>query len=260
MRKALPELEFVLIERLDGVDVSPGTIGLARFNEFNQQAATFIGGSQGLKLDEVRVRVEDGSYKLIAVLPLVVATALEPDLRALARQDSLGQIDPKRAEVISKWQARSKTTPELRYAIRPHGLAAKSLELSAATDFRVGEAAPWVRVAKYLFGTVVDMGGAQKANVHIRLDDSGQIVRVGTNQGYLKDQDENRLYHKVLVRVEADQHAQSGELRNLRLLSFENYRPAYDESALDRFAERGRQAWADVPDAAAWVRKLRGGK
>ena len=34
----------------------------------------------------------------------------------------------------------------------------------------------------------------------------------------------------------------------------------YDEAALDRFAEAGRLAWADVPDAAAWVRQLRGGE
>jgi len=106
---------------------------------------------------------------------------------------------------------------------------------------------------------VVDMGGAQKANVHLRLDDSDEVVRIGTNQGYLKDQDENRLYHKVLVRVEADQHYRTGQLRNLRLLSFEDYQPEYDEAALDRFAEAGRRAWADVPDGAKWVRKLRGG-
>jgi hypothetical protein len=30
------------------------------------------------------------------------------------------------------------------------------------------------------------------------------------------------------------------------------------EEALDRFAARGAKAWADVPDAAEWVRELRG--
>jgi DEAD/DEAH box helicase domain-containing protein len=34
--------------------------------------------------------------------------------------------------------------------------------------------------------------------------------------------------------------------------------PGVDEPALDRFAEAGREAWADVPDAAEWVRELRG--
>ena len=36
------------------------------------------------------------------------------------------------------------------------------------------------------------------------------------------------------------------------------YAPSYDEAALDRFAEKGREAWRDVPDAAAWVREIRG--
>ena len=122
-----------------------------------------------------------------------------------------------------------------------------------------GKCRPWVKVEKYLFGTVVDMGGAQKANVHVRLDDSGELVCIGSNQGYLKEQEENRLYHKVLVRVEAEQHYRTGQLRNLRLLSFEDYSPQYDEDALESFAEASRRAWADVPDAAEWLRRLRGG-
>lgn len=117
---------------------------------------------------------------------------------------------------------------------------------------------PWVKVEKYLFGEVTDMRGTHKANVHIKLDDSGKVLRIGTDQDYLHDQEENRLYRKVLVRVEADQHFKTGELRNLRLLSFENYKPRYDEDALKRFTEAGSKAWADVPDAAGWVRELRG--
>ena len=42
-----------------------------------------------------------GSYKLIATLTvLAVATAAKPDLQHLQRQDSLGDIDPKRAEIV----------------------------------------------------------------------------------------------------------------------------------------------------------------
>ena len=36
------------------------------------------------------------------------------------------------------------------------------------------------------------------------------------------------------------------------------YAPSYDEAALDRFAEEGRKAWADVSDSVAWVRAQRG--
>jgi hypothetical protein len=36
--------------------------------------------------------------------------------------------------------------------------------------------------------------------------------------------------------------------------------PKYDPDELKEFIEEGTKAWADVPDAAAWVRELRGGK
>lgn len=252
-------IEFVLRGRLDGVEITPDTIGLSRFNEFNRQVEEFIGGSDRLPLEQVKVHVEAGSYKLVTFLPVAVLSSMEPDLRALDRQDSLGELDPRRAQVIERWQARTKSKPELSYTIRPLNEAMRPVEVSSRSDFRVGEVIPWVKVEKYLFGTVMDMGGATRANVHIRLDDSGKLVRIGSDQDYLYDQEANHLYRKVLVRVEARQHFKTGELRDLRLLSFEDYQPSYDEDALDRFAAAGKASWADVPDASGWVEQLRGG-
>ena len=251
-------IDFVLRGRVDGVEITPATIGLSRFNEFNRQVEEFVGGTERLSPDGVRVRVEPGSYKLKVLLPALAAVALEPDLRLLRRQDSLGEIDPKRAEVIVRWQAKARMNRDLAYEIAPEGDPLTAISLDATTDYRIGEIVPWVRVEKYLFGEVMDMGGAQRANVHIRLRDSGKLVRVGTDQDYLRDQEENRLYRKVLVRVEGEQHHRTGELRNLRLLSFEDYAPRYDEGALDRFAAAGSLAWADVSNPSRWVEELRG--
>ncbi len=36
------------------------------------------------------------------------------------------------------------------------------------------------------------------------------------------------------------------------------YAPSYDEEELEAAIEKGSRAWADVPDAVAWVRELRG--
>ncbi len=253
-------IEFVLHNKVDGVETTPATIGFTQFNEFNRQVEVFLAGSRGPKLDQVQVSVGDGSYKITTILTALVLAVLEPDLQALKqRQDSLGQIDPKRAEIMKTWQTRSKRSPDLRYVIRPHGPTVAPIEISISTDYRDGVTVPWVKVEKYLFGTVVDMGGAQKVNVHLRLDDSGDIVPVVTDQGYLQNQEQNRLYHKALVRVEAEQNTRTGKLRHLRLLSFEDYEPRYDKAALDLLAEKSQEAWADVPDAAEWVRQLRGG-
>ena len=260
MKNDVPQIAFVMYESVNDKELTPDSIGLSAFNEFNQQVAEFISGSERLKLDEVRIHVSRGSYKLTVFLPMVLLAAIEPDLRSLQRHDALGEIDPRRADIVTKWQTRAKAKPGVRYGILPEGMAAKPIELNATSDYRVGAVVPWVKVEKYLFGTVMDMGGAQKANVHIRIEDSGELVRIGSNQEYLMDQEKNRLYRKVLVRVEAEQHYRTGELRNLRLLSFEDYEPQYDETALDRFAAAGRRAWADVPDAAKWLRNQRGGR
>jgi hypothetical protein len=251
-------IEFVLHGKVDGLEITPRTIGLSQFNEFNQQVEQFIGGSQKLKLDQVHVEIAQSSYVLRALLPVVVLSSLEPDLKLMARQDVLGELDVKRAEIVQRWQARAKNNPNLSYEVRPRGVAIDGVRIGRETDYRVGEIVPWVAVEKYLFGEVVDMGGTQKANIHLKLDRGGKTLLVGAAQGYLRDQVENRLYHKALLHVRAEQHYRSGDLRNIQLLAFVDYQPSYDEDALDRFAAKGAEAWADVPDAAAWVRETRG--
>jgi hypothetical protein len=252
-------IEFVLHGKVEGQEITPHTIGLSQFNEFNQQVETFIGGSQKLKLDQVHVEIGQSSYVLRAILPAVVWSGLEPDLKLMTREDVLGQMDIKRAEVVQKWQERAKSNPDLSYEVRPRSEGLQKVRISQATDYRVGEVVPWVAVEKYLFGQIVDMGGTQKANVHLKLDRSGKTVLVGASQGYLPEQVENRLYHKALLHVRAEQHYRTGDLRNIQLIGFVDYQPAYNEEALNRFSAQGAEAWADVPDAVQWVREVRGG-
>ncbi len=252
-------IEFVLRGRVDGVELTPRTIGLSQFNEFNQQVEAFLAGSQKNKQNETHVEVAEGSYKLRVTLAAAVALALQPDLAILAREDTLGELDPTRAEVVAKWQESARKDGGLEYEIRPAAEGLPTVRLTRASDYRVGAVAPWVSVEKYLFGVIENMGGAQKANVHLRLRDTGQTVIVSTSQDNLRDQPENRVYRQALLRVKAEQHFKTGQLRNVRLLAFEDYAPTSDEAALDAFVEQGTQAWRDVPDAVAWVREQRGG-
>jgi hypothetical protein len=254
-----PSIDFALHGKVEGVEITPQSIGLTQFNEFNQQVEAFIGGSHKLRLDQVHVEITQGSYVLRVILPVVVFSTLEPDLKLMSRQDVLGEMDIKRAEVVQKWQARTKNNPDLFYEVRPAEEELPKIRVSRDTDYRVGDVVPWVAVEKYLFGEIMDMGGAQKANVHLKLDRGGKTLLVGAAQGYLREQVENRLYRKVLLHVRAEQHFRTGDLRNVQLISFMDYKPSYDEEALDRFATKGAEAWADVADASQWVREQRGG-
>ena len=252
-------IEFFLRGTVDGVELTPRTIGLSQFNEFNQQVEAFIAGSQRGKQNETHVEVAEGSYKLRVTLAAAASLALQPDLALMSREDALGELDPKRAEVIAKWQAAAQRDDGYEYEIKPDTDDLPKVKVTKSTDYRIGAVTPWVSVEKYLFGIIENMGGAQKANVHLRLRDTGQTVIVGAPQDVIRDQPENRVYRQALLRVKAEQHFKTGQLRNIRLIAFENYAPSYDENALNAFFDEGSRAWRDIPDAVAWVREQRGG-
>jgi len=252
---------FTLRGRTDGVEITPRTIGLSLFNQFNGEVESFIAGSQrDVRLNDAHVQIEEGSYQVRVLLSTALMAALAPDLRALEREDSLGEIDPKRAETVLKWQERARRSDSLSYNISAPDELRRQVVIARSTNYREGETSPWVEIEKYLFGRVVDMGGTHKANVHLALEGSGGTMIVGSCEDFLREQKDNRLYHRCLLRVKARQNVLTGKLRDIQLLDFIDYNPTNDEAGLERFIEQGTRAWADVPDAAAWVRELRGGR
>ena len=59
---------FALHGKVDGLEITPCTIGVSQFNEFNQQVEAFIAASQKLKVDQGHVEVGQSSYVLRALL------------------------------------------------------------------------------------------------------------------------------------------------------------------------------------------------
>lgn len=254
-------IEFVLHGKINGEEITPSTINLSQFNEFNRQVEDFIAGRHGGKLDTVRVEIKDGSYCLGALMSIAMTAAVDSDMEKLMRgEDALGDVDPKRAEIVKNWQSKASAHEDMFFEVRSSTSlrrGSRPLRISHETHFRFGDKSPWVVVEKYLFGTVEEMGGSTSSNVHLRLPKSGKIVIVDSDRANIEARPV--LYQKVLLRVRAEEHARTGELRKLRLIDFVDYKPGYDEAALDRFAEEGAKAWADIPDGAAWVRDRRGG-
>lgn len=252
----MQHIDFVLLGKADGVVITPENIGFSQFNVFNKQVEEFLAGSQNIKLNDVRVDIKKGSYLLRTLVPVVLYSAVQTDLKS-AKDFILDGIDVKRAEVIQKWQEQSKKTPKLSIEIRPDGHDRSGIiKINHSTNYHYGQLESWVAVEKYLYGQIVDMGGAHNANIHLKI--KAKTLIVATSQEFLRDQKENKLYHNVMLRVKAEQNINTKELRSVSLISFEEYKPVYDEKALNHFASVGKKAWADVPNAVKWVRQTRG--
>jgi hypothetical protein len=131
-----------------------------------------------------------------------------------------------------------------------------TVRVDARSDFRNQIESIWVGVEKYVEGTVVDWGGASKANVHVRIRD-GKVLIIAASQQLLADEERNRLYRPALLRVSAKENLKTGELRDLNLLSFEADRSGWDEAAFNKLVQKGTQAWGDTPDN--WLDELRSG-
>lgn len=128
--------------------------------------------------------------------------------------------------------------------------------IDSESDYHADDADQWVQVERYIRGEIQDLGGATKANAHVKLPD-GRTLKVTAERDVLKDDTVNRLYKIAMLRIKAEYNVLTRDLRNARLVEFVEYAPKVDEDELARLTRRGANAWKDVPDATAWVDELR---
>jgi hypothetical protein len=249
-------LRFALNDRIEDAEVGPAHVPLALLGQFQNDVGEFLAGSgKDVNLNQVMVAIEEGSLALVAV-GLLTATTLWADVQQLQNSAQLGLIDPKRAAVMERWQVAARKNPHRRYTLADQSGAA-IIRVDADSDYRDQTAAVWVEVSKYLHGQITDLGGTSKANVHLKLD-NGKVLTIASTQKLLGDEERNRLYKPAVLRISAEENLQSGELRNLTLLGFEDNQPSWDATAFGELVRKGTQAWADVPDD--WLESLRSGQ
>ena len=260
----LTELEFSLDDVIGGRPLTPETVDLPTLRGFFEEVEKIIKGDvPGASLSDSRLRLEEGSVKLVTLVAHLLAADVRSDLAKLDETGDLDAIQPRRAEVVEQWQARTRRFPSRSYLIQtnPHTVAPhRPLRIANTSQFQHGSENAWVSVEKYLAGKVVNAGGKQDPNVHLVLADTGESVRVSATEQQLGAEKENQLYKAVTLRVQAEQHVRTKALRDIRLIQFLAQSSEADERALANLWQKGREAWRDVTSAAGWVESLRGNK
>jgi len=258
MPNELTELEFSLDDEIGGKPLTLETVDLPTLRGFLEDVETLIKGDvPGASLADSRVRIEEGSVKVLTKVAQLLAADVRTDLAHLDETGDLDAIQPKRAQVIERWQMRARRSPRRVYSVATAQLA-HPIRVSNTSQFQHGSENAWVSVEKHLTGKVVDLGGKQDPNVHLVMADTSESVCVGATEQQLAAEKENQLYKTVTLRVQGEQHLRTKALRNLRLIQFSPQTTEVDEQALASLWEKGRKAWKDVKSAAGWVEDLRG--
>jgi len=249
-------LRFALNDRIQDAEVGPAHVPLALLGQFQKDVGEFLAGAgKDIDANQVMVAIEEGSLALVAS-GLLAASSLWADMERLHDPHALGLIDRKRAAVMQRWQAAARKHPHRRYTLADHN-GAPLLRVDAGSDYRDLTAPIWVEVRKYLHGQITDLGGTNNVNVHLKLDD-GKTLVITSNQQTLAAEERNRLYKPATLHIAAEENLDTGELRELTLLGFEDQNATWDKSAFDELVRKGTQAWANLPDD--WLENLRGSR
>lgn len=249
------QITIALIDHSAGFEASPERVRLADLAEFSADVASFLRGD-GKEVDSktLDVAVINGSLG-IRTAPLPVAPQLFNDLRALLNSELLDNLDAKRRDVMERWQKAARQTRHVAYRISAPFLD-RPIMVNSESDYHSDDADQWVQVERYIRGEIQDLGGATRANAHVKLPD-GSTLKVTTERDVLRDDTVNRLYKLAMLRIKAEYNVLTRDLRNARLVEFVEYAPQVNDEDLARMTRRGTNAWKDVGDATAWVDELR---
>ena len=116
-----------------------------------------------------------------------------------------------------------------------------------------------VDVEYYYYGTLVDAGGKDRANIHLDTKEAG-LLTIKAEKDYLSGIEGNPLYRKFGARVKAKQNIMTLDIdkSTLELVELIDYNPRFDSAYLDELIAKASPRWQAV-DGAAWIRELRGG-
>jgi len=251
-------VEFALSGTAQGVEISPAHVPFGLMRKFHDDVERLVLGSNQGSLADTLVQVRPGSYALVVPIPENVRESFERDISIITSLDSSAHPDPARLGVLHGWQRRAAFERGISYHVRPQSArpGIRELHIDAQTVLRKATEDRWLAVELLLLGEIREAGG-EKTNIHVRLRDQKESVIVAVSPEQLR-LEPYPLFRDKLLRVAAERNLRTKALRKLRLLEFVPYKPEFDEVAFTRMTEAGQKAWADVTDAAQWVRDQRG--
>jgi len=250
-------LSFAMEDEVLGGALSPTNLTLPLLKDYIEQVQSFLKGSHRTDLNEVKASIVEGSLAVVADNASGVLGDAAEDYAALKNSQVIEDMDPIRARIIELWQADANKHPNRVYKLSLGDTEGNGIiEISGKTNYVVKKDI-WVNVEVYAYGTIYDLGGKSKSNVHLELD-NGSTLTIETSAKVLGLDNENRLYKRQLVRIRAEQNLDSKKLRNEQLVAFEEYDPRFDEAEFEALADKVQEAWGSVKSTSSWVEELRG--
>jgi hypothetical protein len=251
--KSTGNIDFIVRGKISDLEISPNHISVSLLNSFSKDISDLLNTIQEAKKEQIIVSIEEGSFKIKAAMFMAAINIINAEIKTLQETNDLNSINEKRGLIYEKWISNA-IENNYEFEIKPQN--DDSLIINKNTVFNKIDNSIWVESEIYLYGVITDLGGSQKPNIHLKLEDGKSIV-IDCTKDDIANEIENRVYHSASIRVTAKQNLITGELKEFKFSSYNKYNPVFDEKALLETIDKGTNAWSNVENHIDWVRNLR---
>ena len=252
----------------DGEKFSPSAMPLSALEAIVSKIPDIVIGSslKGARKGEVReamrVSISEGSLNIkvavsTTIAAILVGTSYVADMVAFSNKN-LGEIqDATRKQALNELKTELMHEGASFIGMASQYAGVQEFNIADDDDDQAEDKPSLVDSDAYVMALVTDIGGKNKANVHLEIDGQRTIVAESIKK-YLSDLPENLLYKKVLAHVAYKLDVATGEWVSARLISLDNVaRRSFDVEAFEKAISKPT-GWNTVEDPLLEIRRLRG--
>ena len=185
----------------------------------------------------ISYKIEEGSVRNVFKTTLQYIIGFNAILGQINHSNNIDFLDFSTANAIEQFQEIA-IKKNYNFIISTSVSESNNLIINKETNLYRTESV-WADAEFYFYGKITNMGGKDKANIHLVTDELGTVI-IQTPKTELEKIENNPLYKNFGVRATGKQRLESGEIdrHSLKFIEIINYQPKYDENYLNSLRKK----------------------
>lgn len=206
----------------------------------------------------ISYKIEEGSVKNVFKTTLQYIIGFNAILGQINQLNNIDFLDFSTANAIEQFQGIA-IKKNYNFVISTSIADSNELIINKETNLFRTESA-WADAEFYFYGKITNMGGKDKANIHLVTDELGTVI-IQTPKTDLERIENNLLYKNFGVRATGKQRLDTGEIdkHSLKFIEIINYQPKYDGTYLETLRKKAMNSWLSSINSEEWLKNMREG-
>ena len=251
-------IEILVVGRKGNVALNPDNYDIRDIIEILQNSENLLFPNAKKERPTISYNIEEGSVRHMIKTSLQAIIGFNAILAQINNDNySIDFLEYQSARAFEFFQETAQKK-NVEFHISTSIINSENLFINKETKFIRSEEL-WAEAEFYFYGTIVDIGGKGKANVHLDTKEFGSL-KIDASKEMLSEYENNPLYKPYGLRAIGKQNVKTGELdkSSLHLLEIIDYNPSYQEDYIKNLITKAKKSWEGVTDADEWLNNIRG--